>query len=327
MQNKEIRKIVIRTPDLVPDQIATFGAIRFLKAELPEVNIEVICTSEFKNVYDYSGDVDKIHLIEQKKDSVLGVFPWIHNNSNLFGVDTFIDMHGGSAAATMGIALKAMRRIAYSTVLTKPMLTHSYSQEEKSEFSDTACLKLVSLIIDNEPPAILGSKAKDPNEKERQQLDMLGNYIFLAVRASEWKRHGKIWQDVINELDEVNFVVVIDQDIDTTEAIETLRSKKSEKLFLIEKAFARTDMLFMNNSKGVISDSCLYGNIASFNKIQAIILAFDLDDYPSFETYTPRPEIIIERAESVTTHIDSEGKKTEIKISDAVDIVNNKFNI
>tara|TARA_R110002049_G_scaffold209490_6_gene380391 strand:+ start:667 stop:1650 length:984 start_codon:yes stop_codon:yes gene_type:complete len=327
MENKEVRKIAIRAPDLIPEQIATFGAIRYLKSQYPEAFIEVICTAGMRNIFDYQVDVDKLHEIEQSKDSVLGVFPWIHNNNNLFGFDTFIDFHGGAAAATMGIALKTARRVAYSTSMTKPMLTHFIKAEEKSEFLDSAYLKLCSLVTESEYPQSIHAQESKPSEKENVQLQALGDYIFLGIRASEWGRHKDIWSKIIDDLDEISFVVFLEQDLESLEALEYLRSKKSERFFLIEKSFARTDLLFMNSSKGIITDSLLYGNLASFQKIKSVVLAFDLHDYPSYETYTPRPDIIVTRNNSVSVHINDEGAKVDITDSETADLIVKVFHL
>lgn len=326
-EKKDIRKVVIRAPESLQDQIASFGAIRFLKSKYPEAFIEVICRAGHKNVYDYLSDISKIHQIEEEKDSVLGVFPWIHNNSNLFGVDTFIDFHGGASAATMGIGLKAKRRVAYSTTMTKPMLTQSLKAEEQSDFKDTAFLTLVGIAIEEEIPQKTSALIEKPSDKESAQLQMLGNYLFVGIRASEWERHQQIWANWFDELVETNFVVVIDQDIENDDVIKNLRSRKSSRFFLIEKSFPRTDLLFMNASRGVLTDSALYGNLASFHQHDCLILAFDLNDYPSFETYLPRPEIIIERKEQVSVHIDEHGEKNDVDASTALDIIVNVFKL
>lgn len=327
IEKKDIRKVVIRAPESIQDQVASFGAIRFLKSKYPEAFIEVICKLGQKNVYEYINDVSKIHHIEEEKDTVLGVFPWIHNNSNLFGVDTFFDFHGGAAAATMGIALKAKRRVAYSTTMTKPMLTHSLKNEERSDFKDAAFLSLVSQTIEEESPQKTSALIEKPSEKESVQLQMLGSYIFAGIRASEWNRHQRIWNNWFDELKETNFVVVIDQDIESDEALKSLRPRKSSHFFLIEKSFPKTDLLFMNAAKGVITDSTLYGNIASFHQHDCVILAFDLNDYPSFETYLPRPEIIIERQENVSIHIDEHGNKNDVDPNSVLDVIVNLFKL
>lgn len=326
-EKKDIRKVVIRAPESLQDQIASFGAIRFLKSKYPEAFIEVICRTGQKNVYDYLSDISKIHHIDEEKDSVLGVFPWIHNNSNLFGVDTFVDFHGGAAAATMGIALKAKRRVAYSTTMTKPMLTQSLKAEEENDFKDTAFLTLVGLAIDEEIPQKTSALIEKPTDKESAQLQMLGNYLFVGIRASEWERHQQIWANWFDELVETNFVVVIDQDIENDDVIKNLRSRKSSRFFLIEKSFPRTDLLFMNASIGVVTDSSLYGNLASFHQHDCIILAFDLNDYPSFETYLPRPDLILERSQNVSISINENGEKNEIDLSKSIDLISKKFNL
>lgn len=329
MENRtnEVKKVIIRAPNFVPDQIATFGAIRFLKQNCPDALVEVICTHGQKNVYDYLNDISKIHHIEEQKDTVLGVFPWIHNNSNLFSVDTFIDFQGGAAAATMGIALKAARRIAYSSSLTKPMLTHSIKTQEQSNFKDVANLNLVALIMEQEIPSRISAQHEKPSDKESVQLQMLGNYLFVGLRASEWQRHQSIWTNWFNELRETNLVVVVEQDIEDEEILRSLRQRKSSHFFLIEKSFAKTDLLFMNAARGVITDSLLYGNLASFHQLDCLILAFDLNDYPSFETYGPRPEILIERQEEVRVHIDGEGLRQDIDDVQALDLIIKNFNL
>lgn len=317
----EIRKIAIRAPKSLAEQAASLAMIKYLYDELDHPLIEIITITGKRHLYDYCQGIDRIHFIEEEKDTVLGVFPWIHNNSNLFAVNAFIDLHGGAAAATMGIALKASKRLAFSSTMTKPLLTHSLVKEQLNEFIDLQNLALAELLTEAKAPGRIRAEKAEVNEKEAVQLEALGQFIFVAIRASEWSRHQAIWQYWFDELKDISLVVVIDKDIESDDkSLEAvLEDRRGPDFLVIKNAHARTDLLFMNAAMGVITDSDLYGNIGPFYGLKTIILAFDLEDYPSFATYSPRPELFLERAETISKWINQAGTSAACDLETSVD--------
>tara|TARA_R110000868_G_scaffold296349_4_gene556604 strand:+ start:10760 stop:11737 length:978 start_codon:yes stop_codon:yes gene_type:complete len=323
----DIQKIAIRAPKTLSEQVATFAAIKFLYESLDAPMIDIILIKDKPHAYNYCPYIDSLHFIEEDKDTVLGVFPWIHNNSNLFGVKAFIDYHGGAAAATMGIALKAAIRIAFATTMTKPMLTHGLNKEEQSTFLDQQFLALANLVVESEVPLKIKAPAIEVSEKESVQLAALENYIFVAIRASEWSRHEKIWKYWFDELTSTNFVVVIEADIECEALKKELADRKGPQFFVIENSHYKTDMLFMSAAVGVVSDSSLYANIAQFYGMKSVILAFDLADYPSLATVEHRAEIFIERDEIITKWINKSGESIVTDMQSSVDGLNKIFSL
>tara|TARA_R110000868_G_scaffold376060_3_gene640827 strand:+ start:6838 stop:7815 length:978 start_codon:yes stop_codon:yes gene_type:complete len=323
----DITKIAIKAPNAIHEQIACFAAIKFLYESLDSPLIDIICLKNKPHAFDYCPHIDQVHLIEEEKDTVLGVFPWIHNNNNLFGVKAFIDFHGGAAAATMGIALKAPRRVAFATTMTKPMLTHGLVKEECSEFLDLQFLQLANLIVEGEIPKKIDAPIIETSEKEKVQLQALESYVFVAIRASEWTRHEKIWKYWFDELSSTNLVVVVDQDIENESLKKELSDRKGPEFFVIGSSHYKTNLLFMSAAIGVISDSSLFANLAQFYGYKSVALAFDLADYPSMETVDHRAELFIERDEIITKWINGAGDGIVTDMQSSVDTLNKIFSL
>tara|TARA_R100000656_G_scaffold113553_1_gene85869 strand:+ start:161 stop:1138 length:978 start_codon:yes stop_codon:yes gene_type:complete len=323
----EISKIAIRAPKSISEQIACFAAIKFMHENLDSPLIDIICLKDKPHAFDYCPHIDQIHFIEEEKDTVLGVFPWIHNNNNLFGVKAFIDFHGGAAAATMGIALKAAKRVAFASTMTKPMLTHGLVKEECSEFLDLRFLELANLIVEADIPEKLQAPSIETSEKEKVQLAALENYIFVAIRASEWSRHEQIWKYWFDELSNTNLVVVVDADIESESLKKELNDRKGPDFFVIGSSHYKTNLLFMSAAIGVVSDSSLFANLAQFYGFKTLALAFDLEDYPSMASVEHRAEIFIERDEVITKWINGAGESAATDMHSSVDALNKIFSL
>ena len=323
----EIRKILVRAPEKIGDQIATFATLQALVKTIDALNIDVVVSAELPYAYDYADVFVTNHKLPEQSDGPLGIFPWTHANNEIFGVDTYLDFFNAKGSSTLGIALKAKRRLGFASTLTKATYTHSFPLTEAPEFFDERGFKLLSLLFDGEMPAQIKGELPKLNDKEQLQVKALGDYIFVGIRASEWQRHQKIWQNWFDELAGGSLVIAIDQDIDDKSARDWLVKRKSEKFFVMERTFAKTDLMLMGGARGIITDSALYGNLAPYYGLEAAILAFDLNDYPSYSLLSPRQHIFLERNETVAGAIDSSGEKIEADMKSAIDQIFSKFRL
>lgn len=323
----ELKKILVRAPQTIGAQVGSFAAIHWLIKNVGNIAVDVVVDSGKPHAYEYADFHNSIHALPADKDGPLGIFPWVHGNKEIFSVDTYLDLANEKGSATLGIALKAMRRFGYATMLTKPTYTRSLLIDEASEFSDERGLKLASLILEQDYPGQILGKLPIADEREKQQVRALGDFIFIGIRASEWSRHKNIWTSLFDDLAGGSLVIAIDQDIDDLAAKEWLSARKSESFFVIEKNYARTDLMLMYASRGIITDSALYGNLAPYYGLQCFVLAFDLNDYPSYSTYSPRQELILERGEKIEGMIDANGNRIDMDSNTVIDAIFRAFKL
>lgn len=323
----EITKILVRAPNTLGEQAASLSGLKYLSSSLKNPSIEVVVNKGKPHLYEYGDIISGIHHLPEEKDGPLGVFPWVHTNKEIFNIDTYIDLHGGGASASMGIALKAKNRLGYATAITKPTFTRSISIEQAPEFADERSLALCELLLDGKAPSQIIGKLPEVNEKEKLQLQSLGDFIFVGLRASEWQRHQDIWKLWFDELAGGNLVIAVEPDASEPELATWLKKRSNAKFFVIEKAIARTDLLLMHAARGIVTDSALYGNIAPYYGLKSAVLAFDLADYPSFSAYSPRPELLLEREKKISTLIASDGERTDIDERSAIDVLFRLFNL
>jgi len=323
----EIRKILVRAPEKIGEQIATFAILQALAKTIDSINIDIVVSAELPYAYDYADVFLTNHKLPAEKDGPLGIFPWVHANNDIFSVDTYLDLLNAKGSATLGIALKAKRRLGFATTLTKATYTHSLPIDETPEFFDERGFKLLSLLFDGEMPAQIKGELPKFNDKEQMQIKSLGDFLFIGIRASEWQRHQEIWRTIFDELAGGSVVIAIDQDIDDHSARDWPVKRKSEKFFVMERAYARTDLMLMAGARGILTDSALYGNLAPYYGLEAVILAFDLNDYPSYSLFSPRQHILLERNQNIVGAINHQGEKIEADIKSAVDQIFSKFRL
>lgn len=323
----ELRKILVRAPQTIGAQVGSFAAIHWLVKNIGSVAVDIVVDANKPHAYEYADFHNSIHALPAEKDGPLGIFPWVHGNNDIFGVDTYLDLANEKGSATLGIAIKAMRRLGYASMLTKATYTKSILAEEASEFSDERALRLMSLLLEKEFPGQIIGSLPNADERERQQVRALGDFIFIGIRASEWARHKNIWTSLFDELAGGSLVIAIDQDIDDLAAKEWLSARKSENFFVIEKNYARTDLMLMHASRGIITDSALYGNLAPYYGLQCFVLAFDLADYPSYSTFSPRQELILERGEKIDGMIDANGNRIDMDSNTIIDAIFRAFKL
>lgn len=323
----ELYHIVIRAPADATAQTATLASIQWLLQSFENCRIQIIVNEGEDRLYRFISEIEKIHLIPEEKDTVLNIFQWAHKAKELFNIDYYFDFRGDNSAATFGIALKAKTRIGYASLFTKPMFNKSLPIEQKHQFLDEHFLALCELVLEKEIPENICGQVARANETELTQLNSIGPFIFLAIRASEWNRHQDIWQSWIKELNEETLVVTIDQDVDDISALEWLSAHKNDQLLLLEKPTHRTLLVLLRYARGILSDSKVFANLAHYYGLHSAILAFDLEDYPSFATFSPRPQIFLEREKMINTWISSSGERLIVDKDEATELLLKAFRL
>lgn len=322
-----LRKILVRAPKTLGEQTASLAALDFLYNSLEKPSIEIVVDKDQPHIYEYADFIGAIHLLAPEKDGALAIFPWVHGHKDIFNITTFVDFRSGASSASLGIALKARERIGFTTTLTRPMYTHGLSEDIGGEFLDERFLKLVEHFTNERAPIQIRGKLPEPSEKEKLQLQSLNDYIFVAIRASEWSRHQKIWSAWFDELAGGRLIVCIDQDNDDQEAQKWLKARENEKFYIVEKNIPSVDLILMHSARGILTDSAVYGNISAYYGLRAMLMAFDLADYPSFGVFSPRPEIFVEREGEIKMRIDQNGERIECSNSSAIDAIFQNFNL
>ncbi len=322
-----MQKIVIRAPKELGKQAATLALVQYFSQKMPELSIEVIVDQGAPQLYQYVELVKKIHELPQEKDGVLTIFPWVHNNKDFFAIDLYMDLRGTNASATLGIALKAKARVGFANAFTKPMFTASLPVEKNHQFLDERYLALCESYFNQSIPGQLNGEFPLPNEKEETQLLGLGSFLLLGLKSSLWPCHQKIWQRWFRELSGGTLVIVLDQDDEETAAKEWLNQQKSDNFLVMQKPDARATLMLMSYAKGVLSDSPVYTHVANFYGQTVGALAFELSEYPTFSTFSPRPHIFLERDGQIATWISADGERLIVDQEEATDALFSIFNL
>lgn len=155
--------IVVMMPHWLGDAVMALPALRYLKQELPQIELVVFTRNSLKELYQYEPCVDKIvgYKEEWHKNTLLSVI----QKANLLrkvNAEEIIFMPNSWSSALLGILARIPRRVGYDRNMRRLALTESFPwpKNRKDIHQSYHFLQLIHYLLHGALPAKISAKLK-----------------------------------------------------------------------------------------------------------------------------------------------------------------------